>query len=50
MFDLFRYLLLRFKLFAVDYLNVCEEQRETTGGVRVGRDDSGNSGGGDSNT
>ena len=27
-----------------------EEQRETTGGVRVGRGDSGNSGGGDSNT
>ena len=30
---------------------MCEEQRETTGGIRVGRGDSSNSGGGgDSNT
>ena len=32
------------------FWQVCEEQRETTGGVWVRRGDSGNSGGGDSNT
>ena len=43
-------IVLFFFLIEVYIYQVCEEQRETTGGVRVGRGDSSNSGGGDSNT